>query len=599
MKLVNQEHLLGRLWRQISRTCKIQLAIMIPLMVIVAFAEVISIGAIMPFLTVLISPDLIFHHPMAGSIIDVFGISEAKELMLPVTILFVVAVIFANCLRMLLYWIQLNLAYRIGSDFSKNIFEHTLYQPYSMHLEKNSSEIIAAIMSKSESIVGQVVLPSMVMMSSLIILLAITMTLVFLNPALTLLGLFSLILTYVLIAQFFKKSINIQGVIINEKSTKLIKVIQESLGGIRDVIIDGTQKAYCRIFQDVDQPLKKAHAAVFAMIGMPRFVIEGAGVCAIAILAYKLTVASAVPQAAIPILGVLVLCAQRLLPLLQQCYASWTSMHAGKMTLADTLSLLEAPLPSFALDHYRKTIPMQFCNEIKLNNIKFSYSTKQLLVLKGIDLVIPKSARIGIVGVTGGGKSTLLDLLMGLLTPTHGEILVDGRRLDSELMPSWQTCVSHVPQTVYIADGTIAENIAFGVSPENISMDEVMIAAQQACIADVIESLPMKYNTSVGERGARLSGGQRQRIGIARALYKRSQIIIFDEATSALDIETERLVMESLSNLGRDLTLVIVAHRLSTLKVCDQIVCLESGVVKKTITYDELSRNYHIPENGL
>jgi ATP-binding cassette, subfamily B, bacterial PglK len=588
MKAVDQTHLLERLWRQISRACKIQLAIMILLMVIVAFAEVISIGAIMPFLTVLVSPDLIFHHRMAGPIIEIFGVTEAKQLMFPVTIAFVVAVIIANGLRMLLYWLQLHLAYRIGSDFSKNIFEHTLYQPYSTHLEKNSSEIIATIISKSESIVGQVVLPSMVMMSSVIILLAITVTLVFLNPALTFLGLFSLILTYVLIAKFFKKSISIQGVIINEKSTKLIKVIQESLGGIRDVIIDGTQKAYCRIFQEVDQPLKKAHAAVFAMIGMPRFVIEGLGVCAIAVLAYQLTVGSSVPQATIPILGVLVLCAQRLLPLLQQGYASWTSMHAGKMALADSLTLLESPLPSFASEGNAKVKPMQFFNEIVFSDIRFSYYPNQLPVLNGIHLAIPKGARIGVIGVTGGGKSTLLDLLMGLLSPTHGEILVDGCCLGPEAMPSWQACISHVPQTVYIADATVAENIAFGVSPENINLDEVLIAAQQACIAEVIEALPMKYNTRVGERGARLSGGQRQRIGIARALYKRSQIIIFDEATSALDIETERLVMDSLSDLGRDLTLVIVAHRLSTLKVCDQIVRLDLGVVKEIISYDDL-----------
>jgi ATP-binding cassette subfamily B protein len=233
---------------------------------------------------------------------------------------------------------------------------------------------------------------------------------------------------------------------------------------------------------------------------------------------------------------------------------------------------------------------MQFSNEIEIRNIHFSYFQNQLPILKGISLVIPKGMRIGVIGVTGGGKSTLLDLLMGLLSPTHGEILVDGRPLTSETMPSWQASISHVPQTVYIADATVTENIAFGVPPENINLDEVSIAAKQACIAEVIEALPMKYNTRVGERGARLSGGQRQRIGIARALYKQSQVIIFDEATSALDIETERLVMESLSNLGRDLTVVIVAHRLSTLKVCDQIVRLDSGVVSEIISYDDLPR---------
>lgn len=589
MKQADQTNLMHRLWAQIDRACKLQLLSIIVLMVVVAFAEVISIGAIMPFLTVLISPELVFHHPITGPALKIFGITEARELVLPVTIGFVLAVIIANGLRMLLYWLQLHLSYRIGSDFSKNIFERTLYRPYSEHLERNSSEIIATIMSKSDSIVGQVIQPLMTILSASIILIAITATLIFINPLLTLSGLATLIFTYVMIAQFFKKSIDIQGKIINEKGAKLIKIIQESLGGIRDVIIDSTQKAYCRIFREVDQPLKKAHAAVFAMIGMPRFLIEAIGICAIAALAYKLTIGSAVPQAAIPIMGVLVLCAQRLLPLLQQGYAGWTSIRAGREVLADTLTLLESPLPDNAQVNYNKVKPMEFSHEIVFRNIQFAYNKNQKLVLKGINLNITKGSRIGVIGVTGGGKSTLLDLLMGLLSPTQGEIIVDDQCLDSRLMPSWQACISHVPQTVYIADTSIAENIAFGVPVEKINMSDVINAAKQACIADVIEALPMQYNTHVGERGARLSGGQRQRIGIARALYKQSQVIILDEATSALDIETEKYVMESLSRLGRDLTLVIVAHRLSTLKLCDQIVRLDSGVVKEVISYEDLS----------
>jgi ATP-binding cassette, subfamily B, bacterial PglK len=588
MKLADQTNLMQRLWAQINRVCKLQLASIIVLMVIVAFAEVISIGAIMPFLTVLISPELIFYHPIASSSLKVFGITEANELVLPVTVCFVLAVVIANGLRMLLYWLQLHLSYRIGSDFSKNIFERTLYRPYSEHLEKNSSEIIAAIMSKSDSIVGQVVQPLMTILSSSIILIVIISTLIFINPLLTLSGLVLLIFTYVLIAQFFKKSIDIQGKIINEKGPKLVKVIQESLGGIRDVIIDGTQKTYCRIFRDIDQPLKKAHAAVFAMIGMPRFLIEGIGICAIAALAYELTIGSAVPQAAIPILGVLVLCAQRLLPLLQHMYASWTAIRAGKGVLADTLTLLERPLPENALANYVKVKPMEFSCEIEFRDIHYAYNKNQKIVLNGVNFKIPKGSRTGVIGITGGGKSTLLDLLMGLLSPTHGEIIVDGQCLNSRLMPSWQACISHVPQTVYIADTSVAENIAFGVPVEEINYNNVIEAAKQACIADVIEALPMQYNTLLGERGARLSGGQRQRIGIARALYKQSQVIILDEATSALDIETEERVMQLLSKLGRDLTLVIVAHRLSTLKLCDQILRLDSGVIKEVIGYEDL-----------
>lgn len=585
----SQTKLLKRLWNHINQTRKLQLFFLVLLMILVAFAEVVSIGAVLPFLTVLISPGIIFDHWLAKPVMLALGYSEPSQLLLPITLGFIGAVIIANLLRMSLYWIQLYVAYKIGSDLSVNIFRGTLFQPYSIHLQRNSSEVIAAIISKSDAIVGQTVLPLMVLISSFVILLVIAATLLWLNPFLTSTGMFGFILSYILIAHFFKKRIERQGNIISEKGASLIKVIQESLGGIRDVLIDGTQNFYCRIFKDIDTPLKNANAKVFAMIGMPRYLIEALGVILMIILAYELSSQPSSVAMAVPILGGVVLCAQRLLPILQQAYASWSSMSAGKASLIDVLMILESPLPDYAFEPSRRHHQLTFSNEISIENIGFSYESSQPEILRNVTLKIPKGARIGIIGTTGSGKSTLLDIMMGLLVPTSGDIFIDGCRLTPENLPNWQACLAHVPQQVYIADASIAENIAFGISREDIDWDRVMNVARQAQISDVIESWPQKYLTKVGERGARLSGGQRQRIGIARALYKNAQVIILDEATSSLDSETEQSVMQSLNNLDKNLTVIMVAHRLSTLHDCSHIVRLGSGIILEALTYDELS----------
>jgi ATP-binding cassette subfamily B protein len=271
---------------------------------------------------------------------------------------------------------------------------------------------------------------------------------------------------------------------------------------------------------------------------------------------------------------------------MQQIYGNWASISGSRAALVDVLGLLDQPLPTEASQP--EPAPLVLNDAVRFNDVRFRYGDAGPWVLNGINLVVPKGARIGFVGSTGSGKSTALDLLMGLLDPTQGEILVDGRPISGDLKRAWQRTIAHVPQNIFLSDSTVAENIAFGVSPDKIDYDRVRKAAEQARIAEFIESRPEGYGAFVGERGVRLSGGQRQRIGIARALYKQASVLVFDEATSALDNETEQAVMQAIEGLSQDLTIVIIAHRLSTLKSCTQIVELADGGIKRTGTYQEI-----------
>jgi ATP-binding cassette subfamily B protein len=373
---------------------------------------------------------------------------------------------------------------------------------------------------------------------------------------------------------------------ISYEETQVIKALQEGLGGIRDVLLDSTQAIYCDIYQRADSPLRKAYGSNTFIGGAPRFVMEAFGMALIASLAYWLGQKPGGIVLALPVLGALALGAQRLLPAMQQGYSAWATIIGSKASLVETISVLDQPVN----DNVSQMVlnPLPFESSIFFREVYFRYSDKDSWVLHNLNLLIPKGSRVGIIGITGSGKSTVIDLLMGLLSPLRGNIEIDGTPCVGNQLKSWQKTIAHVPQMIYLADITIAENIAFGVPKNLIDIDRVRFAARQAHISEFVENLPSKYDTNVGERGIRLSGGQRQRIGIARALYKQAKVLIFDEATSALDSSTELSVMDSIDGLDRSLTIFIVAHRITTLSRCDKIVELDHGCVKLECTYQEL-----------
>jgi len=555
-------------------------------MILASFAEILSIGAVLPFLAVLTAPERIFQFPKAQPIIHILGLTKPSQLLFPLTIAFGIAAIISGAMRLLLLWASTRLSFATGADFSISIYRRTLYQPYTVHVSRNSSEIISGISSKANGVIYSIIVPLLTLISSIIMLIAILLALLSIDPfmAISAFGGFGLI--YAFIIKFTQKQQLLNSQTMARESTQVIKSLQEGLGGIRDVLIDGSQAAYCKIYRNSDQPLRKAQGSSTFIGASPRYAIEALGMMLIALLAYELAMQPDGIAKAIPVLGALALGAQRLLPVLQQAYSSWSAIQGGQAGLQDTLELLGQPLPDFVDQPPSKPIPFE--NNITLKQLSFRYTQQTPLVLRHLNLVINKGNSIGFIGITGSGKSTLLDIIMGLLSPTEGTLEIDDQLITTGNTRAWQTHIAHVPQSIFLADSTIEENIAFGVPKNKIDTQRVKQAAQQAQIADIIETWPRKYKTYVGERGIRLSGGQRQRIGIARALYKQADVIIFDEATSALDNETELSVMQAIESLGQNLTVLIIAHRLTTLRHCTQVVELCDGGIKRIGTYQDI-----------
>lgn len=576
--------LVRRLWRHISPRRRGQFGLLLVLMLLASFAEILSIGAVLPFLGVLTAPERVFEHAAAQPVIKALGLAEPAQLLLPLTIAFGLAVLIAGMMRLLLLWANTRLSFATGADLSISMYRRTLFQPYAVHLARNSSEVINGISNKA-SVVTNSILMGFNIVSSVIAIVAILMALLAVDPVVALATFSGFGFIYGGTVLFARGKLLRNSKRIAHESSQVIKALQEGLGAIRDILIDGSQESYCKIYRNADLKVRSATGNTTFVASSPRYLVEALSMIFIAGIAYAIAKQSDGMAWGIPVLGALALGAQRLLPLLQQVYAAWAGIKGNQISVQDALALLDQPLPSEA-DLFAEPLP--FHQRISLHQLSFRYSLDTPWVLQNLNLTIEKGSRIGFIGATGSGKSTLLDIIMGLLRPTHGEFTIDGQAVTSSNCRAWQTHIAHVPQAIFLADSTIEENIAFGLPQDQIDHRRVRSAAQQAQIADVIETWPLKYQTLIGERGVRLSGGQRQRIGIARALYKQADVIIFDEATSALDNETEQAVMQAIEGLSEELTVLIIAHRLSTLKNCTQIVELGNGGIKRTGTFQDI-----------
>lgn len=578
--------LLRRLWLHINPRRRGQFILLLLMMLLASFAEVLSIGAVLPFLGALTSPERVFEMPVVQPIIQALKLTEPKQLLLPLTVTFGVAALIAGAMRLGLLWMSTRLSFATGADLSTSIYRRTLYQLYVIHCARNSSEVIDGISSKANVVIYSIIVPVLTLISASFMLVAILIALLIVQPVIALVAFGGFGLIYISIVRLTRKQLMVDSRCVARESTQVIKSLQEGLGGIRDVLIDGSQETYCEIYRNADTPLRRAQGNILFISASPRYGMEALGMLLIALLAYFLAQQVDGIDKAIPILGALALGAQRLLPVLQQVYGSWTQINSGRASLKDTLELLGQPLPDYENQPIAK---LAFNQSIILRQLSFRYGEKAPYILDQLDLTITKGSCVGFIGTTGSGKSTLLDIIMGLLQPTSGVLEIDGQPISTTNHRAWQSHIAHVPQVIFLADSTIEENIAFGIPRDQIDHSRVKRAAEQAQIAQSIESWSKQYQTFVGERGIRLSGGQRQRIGIARALYKQADVIIFDEATSALDSETEQAVMDAIESLSKELTLLIIAHRHTTLKNCSKIIELSEGRIKQCGSYQEIA----------
>jgi len=563
------------IWPHISSLYRWRLFLLLILILVGSFAEIISIGALLPFLSVLIAPQEIYRIPYAFNLLTFFDASSSNNLTIILTSIFLFAIVLSTLLRLIMLFLNVRLSFAIGADITNNIYKKILHQPYQSYLNVNSSEIINTVSNKSHAFIHNAIMPLMTLLSSGILFSCILGTLYIVDPIIALLMSVGFIFSYLLVMLFTRTRLSRDGKLVPILSTNLIKLLQESLGGKRDIMIDGTQSTYCEIYRQTDIQLRRAQGTSMILGQCPRNIIEAIALLLIAFFAYELALKPGGIATSLPMLGILAMTAQRILPVIQQAYAAWSSIQNGRHAVQDILDILNQDLPDYAL--LPKPSPMLFTSTIEFNNLGFRYASDLPWVFRGIYLKIQKGERIGVMGVTGSGKSTILDVLMGLLNPVEGCIMVDNVPIIETNQRSWQINIAHVPQSIFIADLSVEENIAFGIPKNLIDSERVMSCARQAQVNGAIERLPDQYQTCVGDRGVRLSGGQRQRIGIARALYKQATVIIFDEATSALDNETELAVMSAIESLSKDLTIFVIAHRLSTLKKCSRIIELQNG----------------------
>ena len=577
---------LGRIFDYLPARRRWQSVVMLGLMLAGAFAEVLTLGAILPFLALMANPGAAQSVPALRIFLSFIGLKPGPDLIVVLGLIFCGVVVVTAGVRIFLAWVTQKFVFRIGYDLGVAVYQRILYQPYHYHVSHSSSTILATI-NKVQNVVNGVMMPLMQAVSSAVIAISILIGLLVINPVVAVACAVVFGSIYILVSVLSRRRLSRNSRIIARAFETRMQTVQEGVGGIRDVLLDHAQPQYVNKFKWIDSSLRDAQATNAMIYAAPRFVIEGLGMILIVLLALFLSRGPGGLVAALPVLGALALGAQRLLPLLQIIYNGWTQYMGNQASFNDIFEALALPIAPVLIAP-DAVVPLPFERAISFDAVSFRYADDQEDVIRDLSLVIPKGSRVGFVGKTGSGKSTVIDLMLGLLTPTRGDLSVDGVPIGPDRIKPWQAQIAHVPQSIYLSDATIIENIAFGVPRDQIDEDRVRRAARDADIADHIDAQPKGYDTIVGERGVRLSGGQRQRIGIARALYKRSELLIFDEATSALDDQTETSVIRAIEGLGRDLTIVMIAHRVTTLRNCDLIYRLSEGRVVESGGYAEV-----------
>lgn len=571
--------LLRDVYAQLTPRRRWQMLMVLLLMVVGAAAELFTMGAILPFLALLTQPDMAALPPVAARtlqrIADWWGIAP----LLAASGLFAALAAVAAVLRLLLTWASSRFVFAVGADLGEEVYRRILQQPYSYHLQHNSSETLAGVGKVSILVMGFLT-PAMQLLIASVMAVVLLVGMLLVNVQVALMAGLTFGGLYFFINRWAKRQLRRNGQVISAAEAQKIKAIQEGVGAIRDVILDGNHQVYVATFAASDRPQRTAQALNNVLASAPKYLVESAGMVLIAFLAYFLTQQRGGAAQAVPVLGALALGAQRMLPHMQNIYNALASMQGNQAGAADAMALLQLPVPA---PQGARDLPSQLPGAapqaplVELQGVCFSYGPSLPAVLKGINLKIYRGQRIGFVGATGSGKSTLIDLIMGLLLPTAGKMRVDGVEVTAATMQAWQKRIAHVPQAIFLTDSSIAENIALGIAKDAIDMPRLWAAIEHAQLKDVINQLPHGLKTRVGERGVQLSGGQRQRIGIARALYKEADVLVLDEATSALDYDTEIRVMNAIYELRPEMAVLMIAHRTSTLTRCSVIYHVDKG----------------------
>ena len=559
------------------------------MILIMALIDMLGIASIMPFIAILANPELIETNTILNSMYEIatnFGIKTEKRFLFAMGVVVFLLLITSISFKALTLYFQTRFIKMCQFNIGNRLVKHYLYQPYSWFLNRNSATLSKTILSEVGTVIGKGLTPMMNLITNSIITFTIFVLLVLVEPKLAGIVLLTMCTFYGLVYKFNKNLLTKIGEEIFLANEKRFKVLSEAFGASKEVKVGGLEEIYINQFSEPSKKIALHTALVTIMSEMPRYTLEAVAFGGMLLITlYFMTLSSDITNV-LPIIALYAFAGYRLMPALQKIFSCLTSLRVVSPSLDslhNELKNLKFIVPNKNID------PLELNNDICLRDIQYNYPKASKTALKKINLVIPINKTIGLVGATGSGKTTTVDIILGLLDAQEGSLEVDGKVINKNNKRAWQRSIGYVPQQIFLSDNTVSANIAFGVNINDINQEAVEEAAKIANLHEfVINELPLKYQTAVGERGVRLSGGQRQRIGIARALYHKSKVLVFDEATSALDNLTEKAVMDAVHNSKNNITKILVAHRLSTVRNCDIIYLFEKGKVKNQGTFEEL-----------
>lgn len=576
-----------RLYPYLPRRRRVQLSILVAALFLGALAEMVTVGLAVPFIFALADTEILRRAPLIADALSAVGAETPTQISIFITFIFCAVAMTAALVRVAVDYAMKRFVFRASWDISREVYRRILYQPFQYHIATNSAETVA-LMEKVHWTALMFLLPWLEVANALIVAIGIFVTLLIVDWRVALGVGGGMALIYGVIGSLARPAMTRIAKRIALIQSRRVQLVQESLGGIRDVILERRHETHLRSFANLELAFLDSQAYGRIIGTAPRYLVEGFGIILIAIVALLLSLSSDSFGLVVPTLVAFAVGAQRIMPLLQLIYNGLIRIKSSEVIIEEVLKVLELPLSVSK----REVLPLPFTREIRFDNVSFCYRPEVPDVLKGVNLSISKGMRVGIIGATGSGKSTLVDIALGLLSPTSGTVFVDDVALDEATVPRWQARIAHVPQSVYLADASIRENIAFEADGADLD-GRLVRATKQVGLHEFIAALPQGYDTPAGERGVRFSGGQRQRLVIARALFRDVDVIVLDEATSALDNATERSVMTAIDELRADLTVIMIAHRLTTLANCDLIIRLENGRIIESGDYDTIIGREH------
>lgn len=567
-----------------------RMGFVVVVMILTSLAQVIGVVSIMPFLGVLADPGMIETNMFINRLYRKFSFESTESFLLFLGIMVFVVTVMAAIVRAIGLYIQTHFSQMRRHSLSLRALTHYMSQPYEFFLNRHSGEMVKNVLSEVDEFVNSGLTPLMQLVAQGLTLVAMVALLLAVDPRAALYSGIALGTSYFLIFKAFRGYTERLGKTRSAANTARFKAANEALGGIKDVKLLGRESFGIQQFDKPSRQMSQSMADGVVVSQLPKFFVEAIAFGGIVILAISLMVrfggGSEALGKVLPLIGLFALAGYRILPALQAIYSSFSKLKFGSAAV----DVLHADLKgSDTVVPEPANTKLTLSQRIEIDQVCYRYPGQSQGGLKAVSFAIEVGSTVGIVGGTGAGKTTLVDLLLGLLTPQSGQILLDGIPLSAKNTRNWQANIGYVPQNIFLLDASIAHNIAFCLPANRIDMDRVRVVAQQAQLDEFIEGeLPEGYTTEVGERGVRLSGGQRQRIGIARALYHDPSVIVFDEATSALDTTTERDLMAAIGLLRRSKTVIMIAHRLSTIRQSDKVIYLEKGQVMSEGTFEEL-----------